>query len=84
LLVYRVNWLRAKARKERWEEEVELVKSEMDWTVNCFKKKERVWEEIAEAAERGGHRAYAWKQSSVWGEWATMAASTFKSSKGVQ
>ena len=82
--VYRVNWLRAKARKERWEEEMELVKNEMDWTINCFEHKERIWKKIAEAAEKGGHRAYAWKQSWMWGRWAKTAATTFKTLKGVQ
>jgi len=72
-----VNWLRAKARKERWEEEFELVKKEMEWTVNCFRHKEKTWKEIAEGAGEEGHRAYGWKQSSMWGRQASLAAATF-------
>jgi len=31
LQVYRVNWLRAKARMDRWQEEVTLVQNETRW-----------------------------------------------------
>ena len=31
LQVYRVNWLRAKAWMDRWQEEVTLVQNEMRW-----------------------------------------------------
>ena len=75
--VYRVNWLHAKARKERWEEEMELVMSEMNWTVNCFCHHERVWKQRAEEAKSPGHMAYAWKQSQTWGKWARVAEDTF-------
>jgi hypothetical protein len=75
--VYRVNWLRAKARKERWEEEIELVTSEMDWTINCFQHHEGIWKGRAEEGKSPGHIAYAWKQSSVWGEWAKTAKGNF-------
>ena len=54
----------------------------MDWTVNCFKWKERSWREIAEGEKRAGHRAYAWKQTSMWETWAKTAADIFKSLKG--
>ena len=61
---------------------MELVKNKMDWTINCFKFKEKTWKEMAEATEKGGHRAYAWKQNWMWGAWASAAAATFKSLKG--
>lgn len=77
-----MNWLRAKARKERWEEELELLKCEMDWTVNCFNHHEKVWEQRAKEAKGPGHAAYAWKQSSTWANWAKIAENTFKASKG--
>lgn len=62
---------------------MELVKSEMDWTVNCFRYYEKVWKERAEGAESPGHEAYAWKQSSTWKEWATTAEGVFKALKDV-
>ena len=55
----------------------------MDWTISCFEHKERTWKEMAEVTEKSGHRAYAWKQSWMWGRWAKTAAATFKSLKGV-
>lgn len=81
-LVYRVNWLRAKARKERWEEEMKLVRKEMDWTVNCFKFKAKLWKEMAEGAKKEGHRAYGWKQNWMWETQVKTAAATFESLKG--
>lgn len=74
--------MRAKARKERWEEEVKLVKKEMEWTINCFRYHEREWKERAERVKGEGHRAYAWKQSSTWAEWAGRAGNAFKRMEG--
>jgi hypothetical protein len=82
-LVYRVNWLRAKARKERWEEEMVLVMSEMDWTANSFHHHEKIWKQRAEEAKGPGHIAYAWKQNSTWGRWAKIAEDTFGALKNV-
>ena len=76
-IVYRVSWLRAKARKERWEEEIELVGREMEWTVRSFRRQEKVWRQRADRAKGSGQKAYAWKQSSTWGEWAAVANDTF-------
>ena len=43
--VYRVSWLRAKARCDWWDEELRLVELEMGWTVNWFKQREKQWME---------------------------------------
>ena len=82
--VYRVNWLCEKARKERWGEETELVMNEMDWTVNCFRHHEEIWKQRAEEAERPGQKAYAWRESSTWREWARIAEGTFKTLKAME
>jgi len=63
---------------------MELVEKEMEWTVNWFKLKEGLWKEIAENETRAGHRAYAWKESWMWGRWATNAYSNFESVKAVK
>ena len=81
ILVYRVNWLRAKARKERWEEEIELVRSEMDWTLNCFQHHEKEWKQRAKEAKSPGCVAYAWRQSST-GEMGKNSRGSVQSSKG--
>jgi hypothetical protein len=68
-LVYRVNWLRAKARRDRWDEELKLVKHEMGWVVLWFQHQRLVWEGRAETSNRGnklGHRIYALKQVDLW------------------
>jgi hypothetical protein len=67
--VYRVNWLRAKARFDRWKEEVNLVQHEMQWTVNWFDYQHHIWGGRAEASlDKGqlGHASYAWKQQEMW------------------
>jgi hypothetical protein len=67
LAVYRVNWLRAKARHDRWEEEVILVTKEMGWTVNWFNHYATRWRLRAQNVDaKGGAAAYAWKQAQVW------------------
>ena len=83
MLVYRVNWLRAKARKDRWEEEMELVVSEMNWTVECFKYHEKRWERRAEGTQGLGQKAYAWKQKAMWENWGKSAEERFKTIKGI-
>jgi hypothetical protein len=64
-----VNWLRAKARYQRWEEELEIVENEMKWTMSWFSYQENRWRERAEWAEDEkleGHRCYAEKQIYIW------------------
>ncbi|PCH41849.1 hypothetical protein WOLCODRAFT_151882 [Wolfiporia cocos MD-104 SS10] len=43
-----VNWLRTKARNDRWKEEHAIVLAEMNWTVRYFEKRVRDWQEIAD------------------------------------
>jgi hypothetical protein len=46
--VYRVNWLRARARHARWEEELQLIPKEMEWTTLALGYYEQKWRKIAE------------------------------------
>ncbi|EFI27460.1 hypothetical protein CC1G_15494 [Coprinopsis cinerea okayama7 len=65
--LYRINWLRAKCRMERWREEVVLLKEEMTWICNFFKYKEdtvRSWATLG--PDKPGYRAYAEQQAGVW------------------
>ena len=67
--VYRVNWLRAKARHDRWDKELKLVKNEMSWVVLWFQHQRLVWEGRAESShmvDKPGHRIYAFKQVDLW------------------
>ncbi|KAF6750154.1 hypothetical protein DFP72DRAFT_851846 [Ephemerocybe angulata] len=64
--LYRVNWIRAKSRQDRWKEELTMVESEMDWF--------RRWTEYRENEVLGwtslglgaGPDAYAYRQADMW------------------
>jgi hypothetical protein len=61
--------LRAKARHQRWKEEITIVENEMVWMQLWFKHQIQVWEEREEVARLNlshGHKVYAAKQVWVW------------------
>jgi hypothetical protein len=67
--VDRINWLRASARYQRWNEEVTLLRKEMSWTVLWFGNQRKVWEERlgkACVSQSEGHQAYACRQMHLW------------------
>jgi hypothetical protein len=67
--VYRVNWLRAKARHDRWNEELLIVQHEMKWTILWFKHQIKEWKDRLKRSEKEnkpGHIAYAEKQVAMW------------------
>src|SRR5882672_3577248 len=69
LQVYRVNWLRAKARMDRWQEEVTLVQNETWWMHLWLDYHRNIWEGRAKESEQDGlkgHACYAWKQVWMW------------------
>ena len=59
-------WLRAYARKKRWDEEIILLILEMECTIRSFTKKSEDWKAWGQAADGRGHKAYAARQASVW------------------
>ncbi|KIK72450.1 hypothetical protein PAXRUDRAFT_180645, partial [Paxillus rubicundulus Ve08.2h10] len=66
---YRINWLRAKSVQDRCKEEVELIKSEVRWTINFFNSKSRQWEKLGmQSQEWGtvGHAVYAACQAAIY------------------
>jgi hypothetical protein len=76
-----VNWLRAKARSDRWEEELTTVQHEMGWTVLWFQNQQKKWEERAERCNKEnklGHQAYAEKQVDMWKMFVVQAQQGFK------
>jgi hypothetical protein len=80
-LVYRVNWLRAKARVDRWVEELVLVKHEMQWTIRWFQYQANLWRERSEREEGSlpiGHKAYAKKQRKLWNEFERKSSERFE------
>ncbi|KAG2005829.1 hypothetical protein CC2G_002197 [Coprinopsis cinerea AmutBmut pab1-1] len=65
--LYRVNWLRAKSRADRWKEEHTLLTCEMEWVPNYFAFKEdecKAWATLTR--DLPGHRAYASRQANMW------------------
>ena len=82
-IVYRVIWLRASARFNRWDEEVALLQHEMQWTASFFKHKQDQWEQMATEVgnARSGLGCYACKQAAVWAKFKAHARNTFGFSK---
>ena len=87
LAVYRVNWLRARAQKNRWEEEILLTQYEMKWVVNYFNHMALKWRSrcnvwtgvpLADGRVARGHQAYAEKQIAMWNELGRVSDITFK------
>ena len=79
-LVYRVNWLRAKARVDRWIEEETLVKHEMKWTTLWFKNQADLWRERSKRGDVDlppGHKSYATKQLKLWNAFHRKACERF-------
>jgi len=79
-LVYRVNWLRAKARVDRWVEEQTLVKHEMQWTILWFQNQVNLWSDRSKREDSflsPGHKPYAIKQKKLWNEFQRKAKERF-------
>ncbi|KAG1797526.1 hypothetical protein EV424DRAFT_1333400, partial [Suillus variegatus] len=76
--VYRVNWLKAKARWSRWEEELNLTKHKMRWTINWFNHQKGEWSRRSMEAMKPGHQAYAYRQVLLWTMFAEDAENRFK------
>jgi hypothetical protein len=47
MAVYRVHWLKAKSRRDRWREERILLVSEMQWTELFFRHQASRWNALA-------------------------------------
>ncbi|KAK7449261.1 hypothetical protein VKT23_013405 [Stygiomarasmius scandens] len=64
---YKVSYLRGLARWQRWREEVLLVRKEMGWRIEWFKKASNTWRSRAntESLSYGG-KAYALAQAARW------------------
>ncbi|KAI1783871.1 hypothetical protein LXA43DRAFT_902761, partial [Ganoderma leucocontextum] len=73
----RMLWLRAYARKSRWDEEVVLLPFEMECTERFFAMYSSRWTEWAESSTTPGHRAYALREVALWRSLAEHANSAF-------
>jgi hypothetical protein len=74
--------LRAKARHQRWKEEITIVENEMIWTQLWFQHQIEVWEnrqKLAVESLSDGHKVYAAKQVWVWRTFLEDARLSFQS-----
>jgi hypothetical protein len=75
-----VHWLRAKAQKTWWVEELQCLQVEMESAVRYFRYQEQFWKEKHRLIEPGmqpGHAAWAARQNATWHSMATWADSRF-------
>ena len=78
--VYRVHWLRAKAQKTRWIEEIQCLQVEMESAVRFFQYQEQFWQkkqELIDLQTQPGHAAWAARQNSMWHSMTMQAESRF-------
>lgn len=67
--VYRLHWLRTRARMHRWREELLLTKYEMQWTVRFFMHMARLWQTRRDLpSSTPNKRAYAEERISMWND----------------
>lgn len=81
MAVYRVNWLRAKARCARWYEEERTVKTEMGNTLRYYRRRAYDWDKRADKSDsqgHAGHACYARRKSSMWKALGAEAEKLFK------
>lgn len=79
-IVYQVHWLRAKAQKMQWVEELQCLQVEMESAVRFFQHQEQFWKEKKELIEpqsQPGHAVWVARQSAMWHSMATQADSRF-------
>lgn len=77
--VYRVNWLRSKARRDRWQEELILLRLEMEWTRNYYLHQVGLWRNIAVNSEAEGPQCFALAKVEMWEQLHSHATIVFSS-----
>jgi len=82
-IVYRVNWLRARAQTRRWEEEYPQTEREMVWTTLYFMHQRDKWYGRLinlrnQGSSQRGHEAYCEQMIAQWEEYARLAAFQFR------
>jgi hypothetical protein len=79
IVVQRVHWLRARAQKNRWQEELILVGYEMEWTTRYFLHRAGNWKAMLVQEDLPvGPKAYAARQAAQWEDLAFDAEQAFR------
>ena len=76
-----MNWLRCKARADRWKEELKLVEHEMMWTVSYFDFWVDRWERLWRVRRGRGHKVYAQRSKAMWAALRDNASSAFQAAR---
>lgn len=71
ILVYRVHWLKAKAQCDRWAEEKQMLRAEMDFVSLFMANKANEWDKHVDSIppdsnDAAGLRCYALRQRDMW------------------
>jgi hypothetical protein len=75
--VYRVSWIRAKSRHDRWREEVSISSHEMVWVPLWFQYRAQEWRDRAAQQAGPGLSAYAYRQATTWERMKQVALARF-------
>ncbi|KAF7969638.1 hypothetical protein HWV62_26773 [Athelia sp. TMB] len=62
---YRVSWLRGKARRDRWDEEVAIVSHEMLFVILSHPQEAEIWEQRGKMIKGEGQKAFAYQKMLV-------------------
>lgn len=80
-----MHWLKAKAQHDRWQEEKELILSEMDWVRQYFLSKAGEWTQLAVASncaeQHQGLTSHALKTVNMWKQLVEYMITRFQSVK---
>ena len=72
-----VQFFRAEAEMQRWQEEWESKQAEFLCCIRSFHKSSNVWQELSHVVSHSGEIAYARKKSAMFQEMAELATSEF-------
>ncbi|EJD37577.1 hypothetical protein AURDEDRAFT_21064, partial [Auricularia subglabra TFB-10046 SS5] len=64
----RVRWFRLRASRQRFEEEIDILRAELERTTRTYQHMHSVWQRLADRAGQlvsDGQKAYALKQASI-------------------
>ncbi|KIJ90719.1 hypothetical protein K443DRAFT_126434, partial [Laccaria amethystina LaAM-08-1] len=75
----RVQWFRAEAEMERWQEEWERKQAEFMRCIRSYDKMSDVWAELSKSSPSQGHAAYARKKSAMFSRMKQIAQAKFNS-----
>lgn len=62
----RVNWIRAKSRRDRWKEELAVTQHEMVWVLLWLQHRAKMWTKRAEGTSKPELAPYAYRQAANW------------------